>query len=440
MILLIWFLLMGCYVILSFTSIALLYVRRGYEMLKARSVNSMFLQIVSGLFLVVCICWREYDRKTFPCGVFIVVVNLFMPLYFLPMMSRVITIKYMYTYSPMQDDPRGGETLGPRYLEDTKRRRGYMYTAYALIIACHIVIAGIQLWMASQQVSLSKGCIWERGAEFITMAVVSGMYAITFAILLYLLQGIDDKYDVAKESRLSFWVIMIFMATYLMLNAWPYMWQLDAIWAVASTLLVVMMYILHIILIILPIHRACKPQYVDVIERMMSEKTKNFLIIEDYMDNSRAMISLEGFCHGKESHLLALQAFVALYNYLGGCSPDSFAFEAPTEVNTHYAETLVNFIKSTHFISPYRDAINESTTKAINTIVSLDAFPMAKMFTDFYTPFKNMLEKECIVPFSKTEAFETICVEAQTNAIIGNHMNIDMSEHLLASSVDNTYD
>lgn len=409
----VWLIFFGVYALISIITLIMMLCRQKYDMIRIRSPWRMGLMICSGCIMFSLICWREMDRSAFPCGLYIIVSNLFTPMYFLPLFSLATSLHY--AYDSQKESGVSTTRYVVDYLENIKRRRGLFMAASSVVIAAHIAVAGVQMWIAGGSAPLSEGCQWKSEAEFIVLAAVSMVYAFTFGVVIVVLRNIQDPYKVSHELRLGFAWSLLWTTIFFTFNLIPQAWYLDDIMPF-SIFILIMIAGMQVITGIIPVMLSRRADYMYIAEDMMRDRELLYNEVYQYISSPLAMNALERWCMQNKRQRV-LRMFMLLYNYLMYPTTRSAAisFELYTYLSVETPDTVKN-------------APSTEESAALDALIVHHTVPQAAMFKVYLRPMKDLLTEICVDPFTTSDAYADMMATFTATSTTGAHLHSIMNE------------
>jgi hypothetical protein len=461
MIEILWLVLFGVFSFVSGGCVIALYRNRHTIMIKKRKPGAILLQLIAGFVLVSMICWREYDRSSFPCALYIVIINLFTPLYFLPMFHQAFSLDLLYTFTTKS---LSQDNYKINYTQAMKKRDGFTMVIASVIFFVHIAVMGGQLMVASGEADLSEGCQWADETEFIILGVFSALYAVGFGLVMWKLRNVQDEFEISHNLRLSFCWALIMTSIFLVLNMVPGLWFLDDI-VPFSLVILVMIIGLHVLNIIRPLYICTGPKYELLINRMGQDNALDYKEPQHYMRNQLALNRLTEFCKERQQELikqspnsidqnnnnnnitssssssddldvgsigdnnalqenpmtairpqLALQIYVTLYRYLKENSINTY----------HDAKAVIDFINE-YLDEDDLESITIDQVKAVKSVLTAEGVPTRDQLRVYYDPLSNYIKKVCIEPFViHSDGYANLLVDIQRNTEMCNLMQTEL--------------
>ena len=434
-----WLVLFGVLSIISGGCMFVLYKNRNTLMIKKRKPGALLLQIIAGLVLSSMICWREYDRSAFPCALYITIVNLFTPLYFLPMFHQAFSLDLLYTFTTKSFSE---ENYKNNYTQAMKKRDGTTMVISAVILFVHIAVMGGQLMIASKEADISEGCQWADETEFIILGVFSALYAAGFGLVLWKLRNVQDKFEISEKLRLSFCWALIMTSIFLVLNMVPSLWFIDE-FIPFSIVILVMIIGLNFMNIIWPLYVCTRQKYELLIETMSKNNALDYKDPRHYMKNQLALDRLTEFCKEKQQQnirhsntnpnddddiqlqenpltterpQLALQTFVTLYRYIN---------DNPT--NTYNdAKAIINFINE-YMDDDELQNISIDQEKAVDSVLQAEGVPTRQQMEVYYKNLSTYVVRVCINPFViESDGYSNLLVDNQRNTEMYNLLQTEI--------------
>lgn len=449
---LIWIILLSIYGLLSLVASIFLYIRADYTLLKVRNPSRMALQIFSGFVMVTMICFREINRSVFPCWVYIIITNMFTPLFFLPLFSLATSLQHTHDYEQLIDDDDDDindyidendeikdiktsiETVNS-YNNNMKRKQGIMNVVYSIVLTLHMIVSGIQAWFASQSGDLTEGCQWQSEGEFILLAIISACYALAFTCITYWLRGIYDPFKVANELRFAFGWSLVCTTAFFVMNLVPGLQELDSVWPF-STIILLMLFVLLVVTILWPIYNATQAIYEGIIPQHLTDHTKEYNTIIDYLECDIAFEKLLVYHKNKnKSNNIHLEMFITLYNYVS----------YPTCRNVEIASSLYTYITKTAPQNIFANITSDAYSK-IATVINHNTTPNGDLFKIFLIPVRDHVNSVCINVFYQSNDYSTMMDIIKKRGIVAanyrtslnnNEMHINVLDYPITTTTTN---
>lgn len=442
---LIWALALIVYISLSIGGLIYLYLRSNYVYLKVRDPKRMALQIFAGLMVIFMICIKEIDRSSIPCVIYIIVTNLFTPLYFLPLFVLATALEHTHNIKNITDSSNSinnnnseynnneyfhlNESEHPydntitiddvyNYKKNMEKKKNFMLLICAIIMSVHIIIAGIQCLFAIHTGSgLLNGCDWQTEYEYILLAIISILYAIAFFYIIIWLKGIIDDFGVANELRFAFVWCLICMTIFFVMNLVPSLRSLNSVWPF-STIVVLMLFVLLIITILKPIYNAKNAYYENLIYTNINNQTKEYNKLVDYLENSDALSFLQTFhlTSNKENHK-HLENFLTLFNYI----------ERPTCRSLNISANLYNYLTDKSLEDTFK-YIPDNVYSKIATVINHKVAPKGELFLPFIKPLRDFVEQNCVSKFYHSPMYNNMKKIIEKDSIIAGNYRVNLND------------
>lgn len=310
----IWLAWLIVYTIMCLPTLVLIIVRRKTDVLLARSPLGMAAQLCASLVLMTVICLRQMFVEDFPCAAYIVVTQLFIPVFFLPVFFRAASLDYTHRYKVVGSD---NERRAPvaEYANNQRLRRGNLLILSACICVLHLIMIGVQLGMAASQGDLSDGCEWSSVYDVIPLAAMSGCYVAGFLVMLFRLYRVHDILHIAHELRLGFSAALVCVSAFFVANIIPVLWQFDEYFPFVI-FIVLMLVCLHAIFFFYPIHLAREEWYANAFQLTIDRSLRSYKHIADYLyDHRNAWVTIQ--CWAADNKCLhALEYLLLASNYI----------------------------------------------------------------------------------------------------------------------------
>jgi len=477
-----WICLLCIYSLLGTLSLGLLWVHRRFEMIRFRRPLLLAMQTVVGMLMTAMICVRESYRSSFPCWLYIVSLNLFIPLYFLPLFYQALMLRHVSedksnrrwqtayqdvaseesarytddsafntdnsrrsTGSVIQtsvdftevnlngstvDDgsaPKRGQskvlTRNNVYLSrmtafrvNLARHRRYFLILCALVVCIHVSAASVQMYLASRRASLSGGCAWNSQTEYITLALVSLVYAVSFGVMAFLmLRHSRDHYSLRRDLRVAFVWCLLWSGLFFLFNLVPALWVVDR-YMPFSILIVVMMLGLMMYLVVRPVVMAHQDCYRHTCERLLKRRERTYDSTADYIEDIDALECLERWCTANKVSISPLDRLSEAYSYYALVKQNlarhtveqhQYLLELATRVVTFVQ--MHNGLLRCHDLElgsdgliPDCETITPLEAAAVSSVLSADALPTAEQFLPYLNATRVICDELCIHPFSES--------------------------------------
>lgn len=429
--------LFGVFSVVLAASLVWLAVARRRDMVLARSAATMLVQMLSSEMLVAMICFREFNRESFPCVLYIVAMTLFVPMQFLPIFWRAARLHFRHSHV-MATAAQVQSTTS--YHNNLLRRRGIMFVITAVVLSVSVAIMGAQVYVASLSAPVYEACQWNSMYEFIVLAVEAALYTAAFGYLLVRLQAVEDPLLLARELRITFAWTLVWTVSFLVFNLVPGLWFLDSVFPF-STFILVMVIGLHFISIVWPLYLSGKRNYQKVSRALIEKNSANYFQIRPYITNADAMERLREFCAAEQDRAArdaessfetlpatkrprqALDAFINAYNYMLPRTMRSA--ETARAVHDYVMQVLPAAYRQR--ISP-ADAIS-----MMEGALGAAGVPTVDQMKAYYLPLAEFVEMVCVRPFTQTDAYASMLVMIRKQGRHGIYMNVEFREGEAAS-------
>ncbi len=381
-------------------------------MLRARDPFYMLVQTLAGFMMITMISFREMDRNTFPCGLYVAATNIFLPFYFLPIFIRATALDYRYSFSMLDLDDQ--HINSSNYIENVKRRRGLSLAICAVVMSLHITLAAVQMSLAPNP--LGTGCGFNTEVEFMIFAGVAFVYAVAFGLVIWKLQNIHDHYKVAKELRGAFSWSLVFTVIFFVLNLTPGLWELDKILPF-SAIIMLMIFGLHIITTVIPIMKSTDPDYIGVTRIFLDESSRTFVKVEEYIGNPTAMSALREYCIKEQIHE-PLDKYIQLCHLM-----------ATEELEKRYSDAnlIQAYTISQNFPIEYRKLIGEGQINDVHVVLNCNGTPTNDMFANYLLAYAQYATERCVMRFRQTPQYDKLLESSKRDALIASREEIDFN-------------
>lgn len=396
----IWMVWLAIYLVACFVTGILIAKRRNTDALLARSPIGMSVQLFASAVLMSMICAREYDRESFPCAAYIVMMQLFVPVFFLPVFFRASSLDYTHRYRLVDGGEDDEHRRAPvaEYANNQRLRKGNLLILSAVICMLHLIMLGIQLGVAASQGDLSDGCEWSSVYDILPLAMMAGAYAIGFLVMLIRLHRVHDILHIAHELRLGFTAALVCVSAFFVTNIIPLLWQLDDYFPFV-TFIVLMLVSLHVIFFFYPIHLSGKTQYANAFQMTIDRSLRSHKHISDYLyDQRSAWPTLESWAVDQKT-LHALEHFLLASSYV----------DSVEKVRSHQvAKRIYDYVHSAQVCDANREALSYVASQRMLGVLDANGVPTTQQMESYLEVLTENAQRLVVDPFTRTAEYEAM--------------------------------
>lgn len=420
----VWLALLCVFVALSLFAFVMIIVRRNHEMIKIRVPVLMLVQVISGLVCVTMICVRESMRDTFPCWVYIVTMNMFTPFYFLPMFYQAIMIKHVSTHKSV--DAESGYVSG--FSSNLRRQRGIFFALSGMIISIHAVAAAVQMAFVSHNGTLWQGCAWDSELEYICMAIVSGVYAVAFAVVTFwILRRTRNSYALRNDLRIAFSWCVLCTTLFFIFNLVPPLWDLDDYFPFSS-IIYIMITGLLLFMLLRPAILASRSKYKNTMSRLLMRRDLLYKDIIDFVDDDAAYGALQEWCTDNGFSTEPLDMLADSYSYNNTISQGLKRFGSSQLADLRsQVRRVVDFVHNNEILPVGSERHPEAVTFVERA--SMDAvlnaqqgLPSCQQFKPYFSTVVVICNKDCVERFYGSDRHTLLVKKARRDGIYARNL------------------
>lgn len=191
------------YYVVALLSCVVLLLKRHKESVLHRKPMLNIVSTLGGMVGITMICIRESDKAAFPCAAYIVMSNLFLFLFTVPYIMRIINVALVYKWNmdaahgDVHDKNfKGYEVVRNRTLTAWMAVIGVTFMIHMTFIA--IQLSTIAVWNGKDY--LDHGC--DMDVELAEMDIIALCYCVTLCLCLVYWRNVREAYSIMLESRI----------------------------------------------------------------------------------------------------------------------------------------------------------------------------------------------------------------------------------------------
>lgn len=405
--------------------------RRDLQPIKAKGWGFTAVSTIGGAMMFTMICFRQPNPATFPCYIYILSVNLFFSLFFLPILFRVFRFIYIYYFSITSNDDSSGTKH--RFEQSPILNNPCMITFYSFGVCFSIVVAilmilyigrtgrGINIITQDHNITVEEqidklppyiekevpvdisinGC--EFGIEFVPFAIVAFGYVIAFLVFYYFLRKLEeDTFGVCKELKrcLLVWIPCTFM--FFFCNLWQPMFWIDD-YIPFSTWIIIMIVATNILSLLQPIMQTYSPYTGLVVSNLIQRaQTLNYETIGNIMNDVVARDAFQKWIIKHENDESKYYEFINDVRIYHMRDPSN-RWKYSKQIKDNYLETgALNCVKD-KVKKENMDIFNSSWIQC-----QIKSVAPTNIFEGIVQDINSYLQTKCVGDFIKSDEFKEV--------------------------------